>query len=122
MVQSALLCLALNIYHEARGEPTKGQIAVAMVTMNRAEWKARNVCEVVYEPNQFSWTRKRDHTPQEQEAWAKARRIARNVVEREHKDETRGATFFHTTSVKPRWRHAFKRTAKIGNHLFYATR
>ena len=38
LAQGALLCLALNIYHEARGEPLKGQIAVASVTMNRANW------------------------------------------------------------------------------------
>ena len=28
-------CLALNIYHEARGEPIVGQEAVAYVTINR---------------------------------------------------------------------------------------
>ncbi len=30
-----LRCLALNIYFEARGEKTEGQLAVALVTMNR---------------------------------------------------------------------------------------
>ena len=28
-------CLAMNIYHEARGEPEMGKLAVAAVTMNR---------------------------------------------------------------------------------------
>ena len=30
-------CLAKNIYHEAAGEPFEGKVAVAQVTMNRAE-------------------------------------------------------------------------------------
>ncbi len=29
-------CLALNIYHEARGEPDEGKVAVGHVVMNRA--------------------------------------------------------------------------------------
>ena len=51
-------CLALNIYHEARGERVEGQIAVAHVTMNRVnheKWPS-TICEVVYQPKQFSWT------------------------------------------------------------------
>jgi N-acetylmuramoyl-L-alanine amidase len=29
MIEAAIMCLALNIYHEARGEPLAGQIAVS---------------------------------------------------------------------------------------------
>ena len=32
-------CLAMNIYHEARGETEKGKLAVAAVTMNRVNKK-----------------------------------------------------------------------------------
>ena len=61
-------CLALNIYHEARNQPTVGKLAVAMVTMNRVkdERFPNTVCGVVtqglYKNNQpiinkchFSW-------------------------------------------------------------------
>ena len=51
-------CLAMNIYHESRGERLEGQIAVAQVTINRMEhtkWPS-TICEVVYQPKQFSWT------------------------------------------------------------------
>ena len=34
-----LSCLALNIFHEARGEPKLGQYAVAHVTKNRVDSK-----------------------------------------------------------------------------------
>lgn len=120
-LQNALLCLALNIYHESRGEPLEGQIAVAMVTMNRANWETLEVCKVVYEEKQFSWTHQvNDPTPIEATAWAQARRIARTVIERKHADTTQGATHFHARTVRPQWRRSLKKTTAIGRHVFYA--
>ncbi|MDY0834174.1 cell wall hydrolase [Pseudomonas sp. SED1] len=122
-MQSALLCLALNIYHESRGEPIAGQVAVAMVTMNRAQWDTREVCPVVYAERQFSWTRKANkQAPKERAAWARAQKIADRVIKGKHEDKTRGATYFHERTVKPVWRHSLKRTTTIGRHIFYAER
>ena len=119
-LQKALMCLALNIYHEARGEPLDGQIAVAMVTMNRATWQSANICQVVYERKQFSWThRENDHTPQEPAAWTRAKRVASRVIAGHHEDMTNGATHFHAREVQPGWRHSLKKTATIGQHIFY---
>ena len=56
MIEMAITCLALNLYHEARGEPEIGQWAVAQVTMNRAEHDPAKVCDTVFKPRQFSWT------------------------------------------------------------------
>ncbi len=52
-------CLIKNIYHEARGEPDRGQLAVALVTLARSQDSrfANSVCGVVYQKNQYSWTR-----------------------------------------------------------------
>ena len=52
-------CLARNIYHEARGESLQGQIAVAAVTVNRVLTKGypSSICQVVYQPYQFSWVK-----------------------------------------------------------------
>jgi len=36
-MNSALLCLALTVYYEARGEIPDGQIAVAETVINRVE-------------------------------------------------------------------------------------
>lgn len=73
-----LLCLSLNIYHEARGESTRTQEAVAAITMNRtkAKDKPRTVCEVVYEPRAFSWTNHHKKV-NDKEAFLKAKSIAR---------------------------------------------
>ena len=61
-------CLALNVYHEARGEVIEGQIAVAHVTLNRVNhsYFPETICDVVYQNRQFSWTFTiKDHTPKE---------------------------------------------------------
>lgn len=122
-LQNAIMCLALNIYHEARGEPVDGQIAVAMVTMNRAQWETHEVCPVVYAPRQFSWTGSKKVSPQKEPlAWARAQKIARKVLAGEHRDKTQGATHFHSREVRPVWRHSLKRTAHIGKHVFYVQR
>lgn len=122
-LQNALMCLALNIYHEARGEPLEGQIAVAMVTMNRADWQTSGICQVVYERNQFSWTNRVSRfPPQEHDAWTKAKRVATRVIEGRHDDITYGATHFHSRAVRPVWRNSLKKTATIGQHVFYVQR
>ena len=118
-LNSALLCLAMNIYHESRGEPHSGQVAVAMVTMNRANWDNAKVCEVVYKRRQFSWTQKSRKLPQEPLAWNRAQRIANEVLGGEVEDITDGATHFHAHGVKPVWRLNILRTVRIGEHIFY---
>lgn len=45
---AALLCLALNVWHESRGEDLAGQYAVAFVTINRAKESHADICEVVF--------------------------------------------------------------------------
>ena len=51
MIVEAVMCLALNVYHEAKNQSLIGQIAVAQVVMNRVkdERYPDNVCDVVYQ-------------------------------------------------------------------------
>ncbi len=115
-------CLALNIYHEARGERVEGQIAVAHVTINRTEhnkWKG-SICDVVYQPKQFSWTHLiEDQTPKENKAWNKAKVIARDVMIGNTEDPTFGAVFYHANYVNPNWAEYMDLSKVIGRHLFY---
>ena len=48
-METALMCMALNIFFEARSEPIQGQIAVAEVTLNRvaSDDYPNTICEVV---------------------------------------------------------------------------
>jgi len=120
--EKQLDCLALNVYHEARSERVEGQIAVAQVTLNRVahnEWPS-TICEVVYQPKQFSWTHLvKDQTPMEKKAWKKARIIARDVMIGNVDDPTYGAVFYHANYVNPDWASFMDLSKVIGNHLFY---
>jgi len=116
-------CMALNIYHEARGERVEGQIAVAHVTMNRVNHEnwPDTICDVVYQSKQFSWTHMiKDHTPNEKRAWKEAQVIARDVMIGNTEDPTKGAEFYHANYVNPWWAKSYTLTKVIGNHLFYS--
>ncbi|HEX6319959.1 MAG TPA: cell wall hydrolase, partial [Burkholderiales bacterium] len=114
----ALACLSLNIYHEARGEPDAGQVAVAYVTLNRARVKNMSVCDVVVEPHQFSWTTggvmmrmngwslMPHMVPTDLRALRKAVQIAQLAMSGKVEDPTQGALFYHADYVSPYWRHS----------------
>lgn len=132
ILTTAMLCVALNVYHEARNQPLEGQHAVAQVTMNRAERDPKNVCKVVFEPKQFSWANPlttvskaerarlgKRFVPKDEKAWSIAKSVAFHTVKGNIQDFTQGATFFHTKAVRPYWRHDFKLIAVIGDHKFY---
>ena len=116
MIESALICLALNIYHESRGEPVRGQLAVALVTLNRAKWMQHRVCTEVYRAKQFSWTNSQ-LTIQDPIAYKRALAIARAAYQ--IPDFTQGATHFHRQDIKPYWSTSYQPVEQIGNHIFY---
>lgn len=119
MIKSALLCLALTVFYEARGEPEKGMYAVAEVVVNRANERNLTICEAVQEKDQFSWIRRWDgKIPNEKPGWSKAVLIAHTTLDTGGHNITNGATYFHSKRVKrPKWKAVYAIT--IGNHVFY---
>ena len=120
MINFILMYLALNVYHEARGEPVLGQYAVAHVVMNRVADKRwpDDVCQVVRQRNQFSWTRRVNPIPAEKAGWRLAVAIATDVIDGRI-DDTDGSTHYHNTNIAPRWARKLTPTREIGNHVFY---
>lgn len=115
-------CLATNIYFEALTESEAGQVAVANVTMNRVKSKhfPNSVCEVVWEPKQFSWTHDgKSDTPADKKAYEEVYEIAKAVYYGNIVDITEGATFYHADYVNPSWNKVMERVAKIDRHIFY---
>lgn len=115
-------CMAKNIYHEARGEPIKGQYAVAFVTMNRvySERYPNTICKVVYQPYQFSWANKGEPRIKDKKSWERSVKIAEEVIYGlKSEDVTYGAKFFHMDYMRPRWSYKKTKTIQIGNHIFY---
>lgn len=109
-----LKCLAANVYHEARGEPFLGQILVARVTLNRVQSDnyPGKICDVVFQPHQFSWTSKTTELIYNNESIQAVYAALSNKSP---------ATHFHSIKVKPRWAKHMKKIAKVGNHVFYQT-
>ena len=80
-----VFCLAKNIFHEARGEPTIGKYAVAQITLNRVESLKypNNICSVVLDRYQFSWANQKSQhwTRPQGQNWEESYRVALNVLE-----------------------------------------
>ena len=137
LLETALVCLALNTYHEAKNQSMIGQVATAQVVMNRvADSRYPNtVCEVVkqgpkYKGSdvpvrhkcQFSWycDGKSDEPKLDSKEWFKAKDYARIVLSgRIALDVTEGATHYHATYVRPAWAKTKTRTTRIEKHIFY---
>lgn len=135
ILASALMCLTLNIYFEARGEPEVGQLAVGAVTMNRAGAQTK-ICDTVMAKGQFSWTSKlvkersidgaivlhASAAIKDLEAWERSQKMAIKAIKNHKlgvKDVTKGATYYHATHVKPNWDKFAVATVVIGRHVFY---
>ena len=130
--KSELKCLATAIYFEARGEPMKGELAVAQVVINRLKNPAypKTVCGVVYQNQemrdacQFSFAcdgiRKRIT---DMVSWRRAQEIARRVVTQNDwwNVDVGSSTHYHANYVKPRWARTMKKMDRIGHHIFYKT-
>ena len=125
-----LICMANNIFYEARNEPTNGQAAVARVVVNRVKHGfGADPCKVIHQVTkvddkkicQFSWVCEGKVQPNKNDPkYVKAMQIAYDVMAHDaYKDVVPKSTlFFHNTSVAPIWPH--RKVAQIGNHIFYA--
>ena len=118
-------CMVRNLHHEARGENSKGMIAVANVVMNRVKHKRfpSSICEVVYQKHQFSWVKKVKPTSIKN-ADDTAKLIAYEaIVNNTLKDITGGALFFHANYSGFSWdKTKIRLTKSIGRHIFYTYR
>lgn len=118
--KASLQCLTEAVYFESRGEPLSGQKAVAEVIMNRVDDPRfpKSVCGVVNQSGQFSY-RGNVGKMRKGAAFATAQRVAQEALSGAPRALTDGATYFHTTKVRPSWSKRFTRTTKIGAHVFY---
>ena len=136
ILETALMCMAFNIYHEANNQSMLGQIAVGQVVMNRVESTSfpNTVCEVVKQGQtykngkmvlhkcQFSWycDGKKDDVNKRSKAWSRALDYASIVISgRVEIDLTQGSLWYHAYYVKPSWARQKERVTRIDSHIFY---
>jgi spore germination cell wall hydrolase CwlJ-like protein len=126
----AVKCLTQAIYFEARGEPVRGQIAVAQVVMNRvfSGYYPNTVCGVVFQNAnrhlacQFTFAC--DGIPidvvREPDAFERAKKIAAETLDGQlWLPEVGKATHYHAYWVHPSWVHEMTKMYKLGVHTFY---
>ena len=126
--------LARTLFGEARGEPVRGQEAVAAVVLNRVRrarhrggwWWGGTVAEVCLKPFQFScWNATDPNRPKILAAtaadpvFAACLRIARRALAGALADPTGGATHYHAAGRTPLWAVGREPSAVIGGHIFY---
>ena len=118
-------CIAVAVYHEARGESLEGQLAVARVIMNRAasgkypsSW-----CGTVKQPWQFSFVNPRSGDMpacnESSAAWRKALGITRLAINDAVPILSQDVLWYHADYVAPSWGRRLSRVSKIGTHIFY---
>ena len=127
MIVESLLCIALNIYFEARSEDLQGKVAVGSVVMNRIahERFPDSACDVVYQGGdkvrhrcQFSWfCDGLSDNPYEKDEWKQAYTLAIWIYGIGLPDITEGALWYHSNDVSPAW--ATTDYIQIGSHKFY---
>ena len=126
-----MFCLANNIYYEAGYEPFEGKLAVAQVTINRANNPhfPHKLCDVVYQRTQFkkrvvcqfSWTCNVVSGIKNDYKWQEAKYIAMKVLTTDMTSDiirNTNALYYHADYVHPEWNKHYVVT-KIGHHIFY---
>ncbi len=137
------VCLAKNMYYEARNQGLAGQLAVSLVVMNRVKDKRYpdTICEVVYQGPiskwwlkekgkivpirnrcQFSWyCDGKSDKPKNKKKYKFFLDLSRDLVYGNMKvvDITEGATHYHADYVYPDWRKTKTKTIEVADHIFY---
>lgn len=127
--EEEIQCLALNIYHEARGEPIEGMVAVTLAVLNRVadpEYPD-SVCGVIShrmtsDPKQcqFSWyCDGRSDQPKEEEPWMIAQAIARDIFHDGVPEIVADAQFYVRCEIRRDWLKRMELVEQIGSHCFY---
>ena len=126
-----LKCLAQNIYYEAGYEPFEGKVAVAQVTLNRADSGKfpDDICGVIFQKGviydkvicQFSWycETPAHRRPVNPAAYNESMAVAKKVLlEGFRLDGLKNAMYYHADYVSPKW--GKEKIATIGRHIFYS--
>lgn len=122
-------CLEKNLWHEARGENLYGLMAVAKTTLNRARMEGwpPDVCAVIMEPKQFSWTSLPKHKRQiklknniDRQSYSLVQLATQLSIAAEMMqiDFMNGATYYHRVDVNPLSLRKMEVVGVIGDHIF----
>ena len=138
----SVICLAHNMYFEARGQGSAGLLAVSSVVLNRVKDSRfpNTICEVVKQgPTRESWQKDgtfipvrhkcqfswycdgKSDVPKDKKTYNRLLEIAKSLVydKLPFIDITDGALFYHADYVNPDWAKTKTKTVEIQDHIFY---
>ena len=138
------MCLAVALYHEARGEPLDGQMAVGVTIMNRVESRVypSTICGVVFENahrlNKCQFSFACDNLNDFPANYTKLSNLLdvsdiilgatgslgvdKKIAAKElgsYAGEFLFATHYHRYDVNPSWSKKLTELARIGDHVFF---
>lgn len=133
-LQESTLCLALNIYYEARGSSTEDMIGTSLTVFSRLldgryinAGVSNNVCNVIFANKQYSWTNQNKiPLPKEKASWKKSQEIAHLLMNDVHiLNKVQHSHYKHYVSTKlyknkiyKNWYHKAKYTRELGGHTY----
>jgi spore germination cell wall hydrolase CwlJ-like protein len=101
--RNQIVCLALNMYHEARGSTQADIMAVGHTTKNRTKYRKKTYCNVIWEKGQYDWVRRpiSQQMPKDLKTWRQMVDSARQIVMDDLPDPTKGADSFYSRRRGP---------------------
>ena len=123
---TALLCYALVIHRETRGESRDAQVAAAKILQHRAERNHNQPCAELTKKRQFAFVRKyglatpnlRKVGRMDVAAWKRSKKLARTFKDSNVKGITSKHLYFNTLALGKRYRTKTKAVV-IGQLIFY---
>ena len=118
IAEASLLCLALAMYSESRGESEDGQVAVAAIIMNRLEddHYPKSICKIV---KHHSWNSNRPLSKvKEKAALYKAKQLAQMYISGKIKNPVGPRLYFNQVRLGKRFKTP-NSPLRIDGHLFY---
>ncbi len=134
-------CLAVALYHEARGEPKIGQIAVGQTILNRVRSSVypNTVCGVVFQNSharnacQFSFAcDDRSDIPARKRKFSELLELSGSLLSEEYRSRKGRNDFFgaqagylthyHRHDVAPFWSSRIDKVFQIGQHVFFSSK
>jgi spore germination cell wall hydrolase CwlJ-like protein len=126
-----MICLAENVYFESGNQSFEGKLAVAQVTINRANSGKfpNDICQVVKQKTknntgkticQFSWFCQPINPIKNKYQWEESLIVAKKALTEPVAHDLLhnvNALYFHADYVNPGWN--LNRVAVIGRHIFY---
>ncbi|HAG91765.1 MAG TPA: hypothetical protein DCL41_07830 [Bdellovibrionales bacterium] len=115
------LCMMCNCMRESAHEPLEGKILVGEVVQTRVRdtrWPD-DICSVIYQHAQFSWTLKARTRRPLPRTNSRSMQECAIATARTINSPGNGMDHYHADYVTPAWARTCQRVKKVGRHIFY---